>query len=76
MPAVIEEKALESDLINVLSDIEKTMSVVTILRFGRPVARLVPMGQVRRIEPIPNYSDRVEINCDLFADESGLWENA
>ncbi len=75
MPAVMEDKVIGSDFQGFLSDIERNMAVVTIVRSGRPVARIVPLRQKRCVEPIPGYSDKVKINCDLFADESDLWEN-
>ncbi len=76
MPTVMEEKVIESNFQGFLSEVERSMSVVTIVRSGRPIARIVPVRRNRCVEPIPDYSEKVKINCDLFADESALWEDA
>ena len=51
---------------------------VSVLRRGKPVVRIVPetqAGSTRDLSPI--YSGKIkERNCDWFADESDLWEEA
>ena len=51
---------------------------VSVLRRGKPVVRIVPetqAGSTRDLHPI--YSGKIkERNCDWFADESDLWEEA
>ena len=76
MPTVMEDTALGVDFQNVLSEIEKSMLTLTVVRYGKPIAHIVPVRQKRKIEPIPGFSEKVKINCDLFADESEIWENA
>jgi len=49
-------------------------AVVTIVRSGRPVARLSPVRVHRTTEADPSLKGK--INCDLFADESADWEDA
>ena len=51
---------------------------VSVLRRGKPVVRIVlesQAGSTRDLRPI--YSVKIkEQNCDWFADESDLWEEA
>lgn len=51
---------------------------VSVLRRGKPVVRIVPetqAGSTRDLRPI--YSGKIkERNCNWFADESDLWEEA
>ena len=51
---------------------------VSVLRRGKPVVRIVlesQAGSTRDLRPI--YSGKIkERNCDWFADESNLWEEA
>ena len=51
---------------------------VSVLRRGKPVVRIVlepQAGSTRDLRPI--YSGKIkERNCDWFADESDLWEEA
>ena len=51
---------------------------VSVLRRGKPVVRTVletQAGSTRDLRPI--YSGKIkERNCDWFADESDLWEEA
>ena len=51
---------------------------VSVLRRGKPVVRIVletQAGSTRALRPI--YSGKIkERNCDWFADESDLWEEA
>ena len=70
---VNEAKAKFSSL---LAGVERTGQPVTILRYGHPVARLVPIEPVREIRPLPGYGRKIAIKGDLFADDSDLWENA
>ena len=51
---------------------------VSVLRRGKPVVRIVletQAGSTRDLRPI--YSGKIKVrNCDWFADESDLWEEA
>ena len=48
---------------------------VSVMRRGKPVVRIVPERSVRNLRPL--YKGKlVEENCDWFADEPDLWEEA
>ena len=70
---VNEAKAHFSGL---LGEVESRFASFTIMRYGRPVARLVPIEPDRKIRPLPGYGPKIAIKGNLFADDSGLWENA
>ena len=58
-----------------LAEVERNMLTITITRYGRPVARVVPIERkARSLSPIPGLAGKIKINCDLFADGSGDWE--
>ena len=46
------------------------------MRYGRPIARIVPIEQTRKIRPISDYGQKIAVKGDIFADDSELWENA
>lgn len=76
MPTVMEDTMIGAEFQNILSEIEKSMTTLTVVRYGKPVARIIPVRQKRKIEPILGFSEKIKIKCDLFADDSEIWENA
>ena len=46
------------------------------MKYGRPIARVVPIERTRKIRPLPGYGTKIAVKGDLFADDSALWENA
>ena len=65
-----EAKAKFSEL---LASVEQSGEPVLIFRYGRPIAKLMPVDKPRRLEPDPVLS-QVEIKGDLFGDDSADWE--
>jgi len=61
---------------SVLAEVESRMVSFTILKYGRPIARVLPIEPNRKIRPLPGYGAKIAIKGDLFADDSGLWENS
>ena len=60
---------------SLVSEVEKNMVAFTIMRYGRPVARLVPLESPRRsFKPIPGLAGKIKVKCDLFDDSSSDWE--
>ena len=59
-----------------LAEVEDRMVSFTIMRYGRPIARIVPIERNRKIRPLPGYGTKIAVKGDLFADDSALWENA
>lgn len=76
MPTTMSVYEAKSNFSSVLSDVEANRAVVTIVRYGHPVAQIVPMKakSVRSLAPDPKLAGKIKVNCDLFADDSGMWE--
>ncbi len=53
----------------VLSEVEEKRESVTILRYGHPIAQIVPLqAKARSLTPDPELAGKIKVNCDLFAD--------
>lgn len=76
MPTMLNVNEAKTNFSSVLSEVESRFASFTILKYGRPIARIVPIEPVRKIRPLPGYGTKIAIKGDLFADDSGLWENA
>ena len=76
MPTVLNVNEAKANFSGMLSEVESGLVSFTIMRYGRPIARVVPIERVRRIRPIPGYGQKIVVKGDLFADDSALWENA
>ena len=46
------------------------------MRYGRPIAKIVPIVPKRNMGPLPGFAGKVKMHGDWFADESSEWENA
>ncbi len=73
MPTVMTVNEAKSNFSGLLSFVHNDGSTVTILRYGHPIAQIVPFRKKRRLDKDPLLS-RVEIKGDLFEDESSEWE--
>ena len=76
MPTMMSVKEAKANFSGMLSEVESGVVSFTIMRYGRPIARIVPIERTRRIRPIPGYGTKIAVKGDLFADDSALWENA
>ena len=76
MPTMLNVYEAKSNFSGVLADVENKLSVFTILRYGRPIARIVPISPKRNMGPLPGFAGKVKMHGDWFADESSDWENA
>ena len=75
MPTVLNVNEAKANFSGVLAEVERNMLTITITRYGRPVARVVPIERkARSLSPIPGLAGKIKINCDLFADGSEDWE--
>ena len=70
MMNVHEAKANFSGL---LSDVENNLATITIMRYGHPIAQIVPCPPRRKLRKDPLLS-KIKIKCNLFEDESSDWE--
>ena len=75
MPLTLNVNEAKTHFSSLVSEVEKNMVAFTIMRCGRPVARLVPLESPRRsFKPIPGLAGKIKVKCDLFDDSSSDWE--
>ena len=75
MPSVLSVHEAKTHVSSILAEVENNMESVTIVRYGRPIAQLVPLCKNKRnFVPIPQLAGKIEAKCDLFGDDSGDWE--
>jgi len=75
MPLTMNVNEAKTHFSSLVSEVEKNLVAFTIMRYGRPVARLVPLESPRRsFKPIPGLAGKVKVKCDLFGDSSSDWE--
>ena len=75
MPLTMNVNEAKTHFSSLVSEVEKNMVSFTIMRYGRPVARLVPLESPRRsFKPIPGLAGKIKVKCDLFDDSSSDWE--
>ena len=75
MPLAMNVNEAKTHFSSLVSEVEKNMVSFTIMRYGRPVARLVPLENPRRsFKPIPGLAGKIKVKCDLFDDSSSDWE--
>ncbi|MBQ2625500.1 MAG: type II toxin-antitoxin system Phd/YefM family antitoxin [Kiritimatiellae bacterium] len=75
MPLTMNVNEAKTHFSSLVSEVEKNMVAFTIMRYGRPVARLVPLESPRRsFKPIPGLAGKIKVKCDLFDDSSSDWE--
>ena len=58
-----------------IAEVERLGEKVTICRYGRPVAELVPIGRGSRTKVDPELS-KVKVKADLAEPTEGEWEDA
>lgn len=74
MPTVNIHEA-KTRLSALIADVERLGEKVTICRYGRPVAELVPVSAGRRCQTDPVLR-AVKIKADLTEPTQGEWESA
>ena len=75
MPLTMNVNEAKTHFSSLVSEVEKNLVAFTIMRYGRPVARLVPLESPRRsFKPIPGLAGKIKVKCDLFDDSSSDWE--
>ncbi len=76
MQTMLKVHEAKANFSSVLSEVENNLTVITILRYGRPVAKIVPATPERNMAPLPGFAGKVRMKGDWFADDSSEWENA
>lgn len=76
MPTMLKVHEAKANFSGVLAEVENNLTVITILRYGRPVAKIVPVTPERNMAPLPGFADKVRMHGDWFEDDSSEWESA
>ena len=76
MPTMLNINEAKANFSGMLSEVESQFVTFTILKYGHPIARVVPIKPLREIRPLKGYGRQISVEGDLFADDSALWENA
>ena len=76
MPVTMNINEAKANFSGMLAEVESRLATFTIMKYGRPIARVVPIERTRKIRPLPGYGTKIAVKGDLFADDSALWENA
>ena len=76
MTTTLSVNEAKANFSGMLSEVESGVVSFTIMRYGRPIARVVPIEQTRKIRPLAGYGTKIAVKGDLFTDDSALWENA
>ena len=56
MPTVLNVHEAKARFSGVLSEVENDLTVITIMRYGRPVAKIVPIAPKRNLSPLPGFA--------------------
>ena len=75
MSATLSVHEAKTNFSSVLAAVERDATTLTIMRYGRPIARIVPIRRKgRSLKPMPGVAGKIKVKCDLFADSSEDWE--
>jgi len=73
MPTVVNVNEAKANFSGLLSFVRKDRAVVTIVRYGHPIAQIVPCPRKRCLDIDPKLS-QIQIKGSLFDDDSSDWE--
>lgn len=75
MPLTMRLTEVKSNFFHAMEAVEKNRATVTIMRYGHPVAQIVPIERHNRTKPDPLLS-QISYTGDLCENESDDWGNA
>ena len=76
MPTMLNVHEAKANFSSVLAEVENKLTIITIMRYGRPIAKIVPIAPSRNMGPWPGFAGKVKMHGDWCADDSSEWENA
>lgn len=76
MPTMLSVHEAKTNFSGVLAEVEKTLSSVTIMRYGHPIARIVPIIPARNMAPLPSFAGKTKMRGNWFEDDPSEWESA
>lgn len=73
MPTTMNVNEAKANFSGLLSFVSKDGAIVTIMRYGHPIAQIVPFRKRRDLSKDP-FLSKVTVSGDLFDDDSADWE--
>ena len=61
MPTVMSVNEAQANFSGMLSEVESGVASFTIMRYGRPIARVVPIERTRKIRPLTGYGTKIVV---------------
>ena len=58
MPTLLNVHEAKAKFSGVLAEAENNLTVVTIMRYGRPIAKIVPVTPKRNMGPLPGFAGK------------------
>ena len=74
MQTMLNIHEAKADFSNIVATVEKQLITVTIMRYGKPVAKLSPVATKRSVKPLRKYVGKVRIADGAFGDTVDEWE--
>ncbi len=68
MPTILNVYEAKAKFSGVLAEVENNLTVVTIMRYGRPIAKIVPVTPKRNMGPLPGFAGKVKMHGDWCGD--------
>lgn len=76
IPTAVNVHEAKAHFSAILAEVESRLATYTVMRYGHPVARIIPIERTRKIRPLPGYGAQIGVKGNLFDDDAALWENA
>lgn len=73
MTATLNVNEAKTNFSSVLADVQAHRQIVTILRYGRPIAQIVPILRHNRTKTDPLLS-KIVVKGDILANDADEWE--
>lgn len=75
MPTTLNVNEAKTNFSSVLANVENNLVTVTIMRYGHPIAQIVPIKRHNRTTPDPSLS-RISYTGNLCDNDEDDWEEA
>ena len=73
MTATLNVNEAKTNLSSILADVQANRQIVTILRYGHPIAQIVPILRHNRTKTDPLLS-KIVVKGDILANDADDWE--
>ena len=75
MPTMLNVNEAKTKFSNILANVENNLVTITIMRYGHPIAQIVPIKRQNRTKTDPLLS-RISYPGNLCENEADDWEEA